>query len=223
MSAAAQNKNDEQEDTLYEAILEDISRGVLTGGARLKVSELAARFGVSTSPIREVLRRMQGEGFVEIHANRGATVARSNAGTIQNVFELLQLMEPYFVRWFAEYASPEMIEELAQQQEAIRAKAKADIYEFRALDFDFHWTLCKYHYNTQAAETWRRLRTALNVHAALLRITPPRMQAILREHDELIAACRDNDADRADRAIRAHVDGSFVQMSQQMRALRIDG
>lgn len=217
MNAVSRTQNPDQ--SLYEAILEDISSGKLKGGERLKVSELAERFGVSTSPIREVLRQMQGEGFVEIHQNRGATVKQADASTIHNIFEVLQLLEPYFVNWFADYAQPETVEEMAIIQEKIRTTSIQDQFTFRKLDFDFHWCICKRHYNQVAAKTWRDLRTALNVHASELRISPVRYQAILDEHDELIAAFQSNNASRADAGIRKHIDGSFVQMSQQMRAL----
>ncbi|WP_298294303.1 GntR family transcriptional regulator [uncultured Litoreibacter sp.] len=209
----------DSENTLYEAILEDIYSGTLKGGERLKVSELADRFGVSTSPIREVLRQMQGEGFVEIHQNRGATIKLADASTIQNIFEVLQLLEPYFVGWFADYAQPQMVEEMALIQEQIKATPVNDQLAFRKLDFEFHWSICKRHYNQVAAKTWRNLRTALNVHAADLRISPVRYQAILEDHDALLAAFKVNDAAQADAVIRKHIDGSFVQMSQQMRAI----
>ena len=210
-----------QEESLYEAILEDISSGKLVGGQRLKVSELTKRFDVSTSPIREVLRRMQGEGYVEINRNRGAIVKQADAGTIQNIFEILELLDPYFVNWFSDYAQPDMVDRLEVIQDQIKVSGFADLTKFRKLDFEFHWTICKQHYNEVAAETWRNLRTALNVHGSKLRISPVRFEAILEEHDELLAAFRSNDAARADAVIRKHVSGSFVQMSKQMRALGI--
>ena len=176
-------------------------------------------YGVSASPIREALRKMEGEGFVEIHQNRGAVVKRADASTIQNIFEVLQLLEPYFVHWFAENAQPEMVDELAAIQEQIKATPPNDLTRFRKLDYYFHATLSKYHYNHTANETWKKLRMALNAHASPLRISPMRLNQILDEHDALIAAIRANDARQADIVIRKHVNGSFVQMSQQMRAL----
>ena len=104
--------DDTAELPLYDAILDDIYDGRLAGGQRLKVSEIAERYGTSTSPVREVLRRMQGEGFVEIHPNRGATIRPTDAGSIQNIFEVLQMLEPYFVNWFADYAPPDLLDEL---------------------------------------------------------------------------------------------------------------
>jgi DNA-binding GntR family transcriptional regulator len=207
------------ETTLYEAILGEISTGKLEGGQRLKVSELAKRYGLSTSPVREVLRRMQGEGFVDISPNRGATVRKATANTIQNIFEVLQLLEPYFVAWFADYADPADIAEMEGLQEQMRQKTDPDLTSFRKLDYEFHRCICKGHYNQVAIESWQNLRRALNVHGAKLRISAARYNAIIVEHDELLAAFRAQDAKRADAAIRKHVSGSFVQMSQQMRAL----
>jgi len=209
----------DQETSLYEGVLADISSGVLVGGQRLKVAELASRYGVSTSPVREVLRRMQGEGYVDISPNRGATIRKADANTIQNIFELLQLLEPYFVTWFAEFADPEMIQELERIQQKIESITEADITNFRKLDAEFHGVICKRHYNRQAAETWHHLRRSLNVYGAQLKIRSTRFAAIIAEHKELIDAFRANDVERAARAIRIHLEGSFAQMSQQMRMI----
>lgn len=207
------------EDVLYDAILSDISAGLLKGGERLKVSELAKRHGLSASPVREVLRRMQGEGFVDIHPNRGATVRKADAHTIQNIFEILQLLEPYFVTWFAEFAQPELLDEMELIQAQIREVTAADLPTFRKLDAEFHGVIARNHYNSVAAEQWIRLRRALNVHTARLRINSQRHATILEEHDDLLAALRAGDVKRADMVIRKHVSGSFVQISQQLRAL----
>lgn len=211
----------EQASSLYDAILDEISSGKLVGGQRLKISELAERYGVSASPVRETLRQMQGEGFVEIQQNRGAIVRQADASTIQNTFEILQLLEPYFVGWFAEHAQPEMIDELDVLQGRMKANGGQDIPVFRKMDSDFHEVICAHHYNDVAADAWRKLRKALSVHAAPLRISPARMRAIITEHDALIAAFREGDPETADEVIRKHVEGSYRQMSQQMRALGI--
>lgn len=209
----------DEETSLYESVLDDISSGYLAGGQRLKVAELAKRYGVSTSPVREVLRRMQGEGFVDISPNRGATVRQADANTIQNIFEILQLLEPYFVAWFANYARPEMVEEMERIQARIAKTPVSDIQGFRVLDAEFHWAICKRHYNRLAAENWKNLRRALNVHGAKLRINPTRYATIMTEHEELLDAFRRNDVAQATDTIRRHLAGSFDQMSQQMRLL----
>lgn len=212
-------KTEEDDRSLYDAVLDDITTGVLQGGQRLKVAELAARYGVSTSPVREVLRRMQGEGYVDISPNRGATIRVVDMGTIQSIFELLQLLEPYFVKWFAEFAQPEMLDEMTVLQTQIEALTPQDAAAFRKLDAAFHLCICKRHYNTRAVETWQNLRRALNVHGARLKVSRSRHRQIIKEHRALLAAFADNDVTVAAAVIRTHLEGSFVQMTQQMRMI----
>jgi len=209
------------EDSLYEIILADIASGGLQGGQRLKVSDLARQHDVSTSPVREVLRRLQGEGFVDISPNRGATVRKADADTIQNIFEILELIEPYFVTWFAQYARAEDLDEMENIQRRMKELSCEDAAIFRPLDYQFHDFISRNHYNTVAAEHWRKLRQALNVHSARLRISPQRFNQIIEEHDALLAALRANDTVGSDKIIRTHVKGSIQQMTQQMRALRL--
>lgn len=216
---ADQTADQDYEQSLYLTILEDIFRGKLSGGDRLKVSALAQEYGQSASPVREVLRRMQGEGFVEILPNKGAVIVSANANTIQNIFEVLQLLEPYFVEWFAEYALPEVVDELEVIHEKIVALDSSDLFQFRQLDSEFHKLIADHHYNDAAADTWKRLRTALTVHASRLRISPTRIATIIEEHTALIAAFRANDAALARSVIQKHVAGSFDQLAQQMRAV----
>lgn len=215
---AERDATQDQEQSLYLTILEDIIRGKISGGDRLKVSALVKEYGHSASPVREVLRRMQGEGFVNILPNKGAVVVAANPNTIQNIFEVLQLLEPYFVEWFAEYALPESIDKLEDIQKKITELDDDDLYGLRQLDTEFHGTIADSHYNDAAAATWRRLRTALMVHASRLRISPTRKLTIIEEHEALLQAFRDNDPVRAREVITKHVSGSFSQLSQQMRA-----
>jgi len=217
MDTFASSPDDEA--TLYQLVLNDIANGHITGGQRLKVVELAKRYGVSMSPVREVLRRMQGEGYVDISHNRGATVRKADAGTIRDIFEILQLLEPYFVTWFADYAQPETLDEMAELQAKIAANPLSDLVTFRQLDAEFHWAICKNHYNKRAAELWKNLRQSQIVYGASLRISPSRYAAIQQEHENLLDAFRANDVEQADKVIRQHLAGSFTQMSQQMSAL----
>lgn len=209
----------DDENSLYAAVLNDISNGELRAGQRLKIVELAKRYRVSASPVREVLRRMQGEGYVAISPNRGATVLEADASTVQNIFEFLQLLEPYLVGWVAEFAQPDLLDEMERIQQSIEETEITDLARFRRLDTEFHGAICQRHYNRQVAESWRHLRRSLNVHGARLVIKPARFQAIMSEHRALLEALRQNDATAAVSVIKTHLEGSFVQMSQQMRSL----
>ncbi|MTH79084.1 GntR family transcriptional regulator [Paracoccus aestuariivivens] len=80
----AENSADQATRLIREAILS----GQISPGERLKTAELAQRLGFSTMPLREALRKLEGEGLVEIEPNRGATVRKLDRAYISDLFEL---------------------------------------------------------------------------------------------------------------------------------------
>ena len=79
-----ENSADQATRLIREAILS----GQIGPGERLKTAELAQRLGFSTMPLREALRKLEGEGLVEIEPNRGATVRKLDRSYITDLFEL---------------------------------------------------------------------------------------------------------------------------------------
>lgn len=78
------NSADQATRLLREAILS----GRIGPGERLKIADLARQFGLSTMPLREALRKLEGEGLVQIEPNRGATVRKLDRAYITDLFEL---------------------------------------------------------------------------------------------------------------------------------------
>src|SRR6185312_11676029 len=83
--------------SIYDRLREDIIEGRISADSRLKVRDLAARYGVSTNPVREALQQLRGEGFVVISPNRGARVRPIDEDFVRNVYEITALIEPYLV------------------------------------------------------------------------------------------------------------------------------
>lgn len=210
----------ERDGGLYDRLLGDIAMGLFAGGQRLKINELAERYGTSSNPIREVLRQLQGEGFVEITQNRGATVRKTDTDSVRDVYEMLQLLEPYFVGWFAEVASAPQVDQLEEIQLKIEAMPvnPNDRFDFTELDSQFHDLIHSHHYNQRAIRLWRNLRRSLQVLTVKLPVSPRRRQAVNSEHRELIAAFSDNDSVRAREAILKHIAGAGDQVYKQLRA-----
>ncbi len=85
---------------LYKVIREDIVSGRLKSNQRLVVADLAKRHGSSTTPVREVLQLLRGEGFVVFTRNRGARVRPIDRDFIRDIYEIGVLIEPALTRWF---------------------------------------------------------------------------------------------------------------------------
>ena len=92
---------------------EDIIEGRIPADARLKVRDLAARYAVSTNPVREALQQLRGEGFVIISPNRGARVRSIDEAFLRDTNEIeLAGSSPYLTRWFADIVTNADIDEL---------------------------------------------------------------------------------------------------------------
>src|SRR5215471_17047222 len=85
-------------DIAYEAIREAITSGALLPGTRLREAALARHFAISTTPVREALRRLDREGLVRLSPNRGAIVAEFDLREILDLFEIREVLECRAVR-----------------------------------------------------------------------------------------------------------------------------
>ncbi|MST33366.1 GntR family transcriptional regulator, partial [Acidimicrobiaceae bacterium USS-CC1] len=109
----------------YTALRDGIARGEHAAGSRLREEDLAATLGLSRTPVREALRRLQAEGLVEVEPRRGALVATWSADELDEIFELRALVEGYGARRAAARvadAQVGLLEELCEgMEEAVAA------------------------------------------------------------------------------------------------------
>ncbi|WP_172329591.1 GntR family transcriptional regulator [Mangrovicoccus sp. HB161399] len=106
-------------------IREGILTGEFTSGARLKTAELAAKLGFSSMPLREALRKLEGEGLVEIEPNRGATVRQLDQGFVSDLYELNTEIRIFSVRRGMPHLTLERIRELESLAAAYRGHLEA--------------------------------------------------------------------------------------------------
>lgn len=213
----------EQALSVYEQIREDIISGQLEPEGRLKVADLAERYGTSTNPVREALQQLRGEGFVVMEPNRGARVVAIDEDFVRDIIEIEVLIEPTLTKWFCSIAIDADIVELEAIQAEIEANNFADPKLHGRLDTRFHQTIYDRHYNRHAAELWWRHREILRAISRRFPMSLSRRQAVLREHRELIEAIRAQDAVRAAEVVARHVEGSGRHIIEQMGVARRNG
>lgn len=203
--------------SLCSLLRQDILAARLNPNERLKVSDLATRYGTSTNPVREALQQLRGEGLVTIEPHRGARVRKIDADYVRDIYELAALIEPYLLRWFVGVCNDTDIHRLEVIQDRIEALNFADMLLHSQLDQQFHQTMYERHYNRTTVELWWRKRTILTGinrdHGVSLR----RQRAVLDEHRRLIAALRDHDEDRAAALVVQHVQGAGRHITDRIR------
>lgn len=129
MSDTATNRKD--------ALLQDLQRRILTQdltpGADLDEAGLSAQFGLSRTPLREVLRELAGEGYVTLTPNRGARVAELSHTTLRDFFLAAPMIYSAVLRLAATHARADQIEVLRAAQADFRTALKGGDVSARAL------------------------------------------------------------------------------------------
>jgi DNA-binding GntR family transcriptional regulator len=210
---------------LRESIEEDIATGRLLPGTRLDEVELATRFGVSRTPIREALRLLLGEGLVETRPQRGAVVAQVTPQRLIEMFEVMAELEGMCVRLAARRFTDAELADIEAAHEACRGSAVArDADAYFYANERFHYALYAASHNTYLFEQAAALQRKLRPYRRLQLRVRNRPQRSFEEHQAILDALRAGDADTAVQAIRAHVVvqgerfGDLIASLQQMTA-----
>jgi len=190
-----------------------IQTGELAAGARLPQGELAARFGVSTTPVREALTALAREGLIRQDAHRGAIVFPPTREDIRENFEIRLALEPLASGLAAQRCGDDdlgVLEDLAVRLRGIvedpRTAAEPGRYE--QLDRAFHGRIFAAAGRPRLAEMIESLRDASAAYAHLHAL-PGEGSALLRglaaQHEQLVVALRRHDSEGASRIAADHV------------------
>jgi DNA-binding GntR family transcriptional regulator len=199
---------------VYDRLCDEIRTGALKPGARLTETELAERLAVSRTPVREAIRRLEAEGLVDHQPRTGAVVRRLAYPEIMELYEMRTVLEGTAARFAARAASPMEIEALLAIN-AEMAAAAGQLGVLVALNRQFHSRLL------DAARNRFLVRSAASVENTLLILGPSAMESPERakqavsEHQAVLDALVQRDGDRAEAAMRQHME------SAQLTRLRI--
>jgi DNA-binding GntR family transcriptional regulator len=106
-------------DALVETLRDEIIRGDLVPGQYLRLEEIAARFDVSTMPVREALRDLEAEGLVTIFPHRGAIVTQLGADELQDIYDIRATLEEMATRLAVPFVTKATLAELTSLVEQI--------------------------------------------------------------------------------------------------------
>ncbi|MET8753854.1 GntR family transcriptional regulator [Streptomyces sp. NPDC059104] len=193
-------------DRVYRHVKQGVLDRRYEGGVLLTEGELAEAVGVSRTPVREALLRLETEGLLKLYPKKGALVLPVSAQEIADVIETRLLVEEFTVRR-AVPAPPALLERLAELVEEQRRHAVAgDLPALMAADRGFHAEIVRHAGNQILSRLYDQLRDRqLRMGVALLHAHPDRVELTLAEHTEILDALRAGDADTAAAAVRGHV------------------
>lgn len=208
---------------LREVVFNTLRDAILTGelkpGEHLMEIQLAERLGVSRTPVREAIRKLELEGFAVMVPRKGAEVANITEKNLKDVLEVRKALEELAVRLTCERMKPDDLGKLEKQNERFEeALKKANLTEWVQEDIKFHDIIYAAADNDRLNQILNNLRQQMYRYRREYLKNKENHEEVVREHNEIIKALQEKKSDEAARVIKKHIDnqetGVIVQMKE---------
>lgn len=191
---------------LRDAIESEILVGDLRPGERLDEASLAARFGVSRTPVREALVQLASAGVVELRPHRSAVVAKLSPERLVEMFDVMAELEGLAGRLAARRSSQQDLEQLVAAHERCRkASGNNDADEYYYENEQFHKAIYAASHNEFLAEQCELLHRRLKPYRRLQLRFRNRIATSLSEHEAIVSAITSGESDKADEVLQQHI------------------
>ncbi len=198
------------EESVYFSLEEEILSGKLAAGEALTELALSKRLGVSRTPIRAALHRLEKEGLIQIAPNKGAVVRGVSEEDLVDIYKIRMRLEGLASREAAAKISEEDIRSLRDFVELSEFYiSKGDAEHLKELDSEFHNIIYKASGNRLLSKTLSELHRSIRGYRKLSLTVPSRLERSLAEHKSILAAIERGDADEADRLTSEHIEASL--------------
>lgn len=222
-------KQIEKHQTLREKILETIRDAILQGtmkpGERVSEPDLAERFGISRTPIREAFRQLESEGYLQVVPRKGAVVASLSERDIEEFYAIKIILEGFAARMAAEKLTEKDIERLEAINKRLESiKEEGDVKKFFRVHNEFHEVFIKAAGNEKLYDMINQLVMKFSRLRLASLSQPGRMEISVEEHRNMIKAFRNHDGKKADNLVRhAATIGADVLIASMSQAEMPEG
>lgn len=208
-NSVAEGPHGSSVERLMAALRDDIVRGHRPPGSRLIEVDIAEVFGISRTPVREAIRRLAGEGIVELVPNHGAWVREWDAAAVREVFELRELLEARAAELAAERATAadlRLLREHCERMEALEADTADTRWDrYAVLNHAFHRELVRVARSPRLDSIVLSLLGVPLLHRSFGGRQEQAMERSNRHHDDIVTAISLGEPGWARAAMAAHV------------------
>lgn len=207
LKTTTQNHTLPVREKVYEYLKASILSGHLNPGEKLTEEHLAKTLGVSRTPVREALHKLESEGLIKIRQKRGFIVSKDSNEEVEELFELRSILEGYTLRIISQSISEETLHRLKgfiqNAEEALRRKKIEDVFKYNT---QFHDTL-----HELVAYKTRLHRLIVNMRKYVLRHRKETLRysdggrRAVEGHRKIVMALELKDPDLCERVMREHI------------------
>ena len=187
----------------YNYILEGILSGALAPGMRVPSEAVAEALHISRMPVRDALRRLEGDGAITIYANRGATVAEYSHDEVIQLIEMRAVLEALGARLALPNIGPREIDEIMHLKLRMERSAD-DVAHWIAFHDAFHNYLTSLSRRPLLVRQTERIRMMLRPYFRRHHVETHELEIPGHEHQKIVDAVHRGDPDEVERTVRAH-------------------
>jgi DNA-binding GntR family transcriptional regulator len=198
---------------IREQLIEDILNGRLQPGARIVETRIAQQFGVSQGPVREALRDLELFGFVVSSPFRGTQVRKISTEDLLEIYPIRAALEGLAARAAAVRIDDATLAHLEDLIGSMRAAAERNDHRAEAdADHAFHHAIVRASGNHMLEHVWQTMRLSITT-CVTHSVTHRSLHEIAERHRVVLDALRAHDPDRAEAAIRRHIEepGAWIR------------
>ncbi len=201
-------------EVVYDQLRQDILAGNIMPGTRMMEVELSIKMGVSRTPIREAIKKLEKEGLVVVEPRHGAYTSQVSRADMIGILEVRQHMDRLAANYAAtrgNQADFQRIEACAKAYEI--AIKEGDSREIIKCDERFHEAIAEASHNTTLLTLVTELQDMVVRFRYIYYSDPDIVQSMIDEHEEILDAIKDGNAEKAMEVAGNHIDGliSFIK------------
>lgn len=201
-------------DGVYQRLRDRIIDGGISPGATLREERIAAQMGVSRTPVREALRKLGQEGFIEYIPHKGARLIVPTPDMVREVFHIREVLEGLAARESALRADSARLLSLRNHFESLRLKiARGDLKDVGDIVHREIFELCE---NGRLERLMSIYRGQVAWFARVAAAVPGRLTRAFREHESIVSALESRDPDWAESVARAHIRSTLHDLLESL-------
>lgn len=205
-------------DVVFNTLRQAILRGELKPGERLMEIQLANKLGVSRTPIREAIRKLELEGLVLMIPRKGAEVADISEKSMKDVLEVRHALDELSVELACERISKSQIKELELAAVEFKKSLKSkDVTVIAEADVKFHDVIYEATNNQKLINLLNKIREQMYRYRVEHLKNEEVYPQLLAEHDEIIQYISKKDKEKAKKIVCQHIDNQFKTVKDVIR------
>lgn len=206
-------------DVVFNTLRQAILKGELEPGERLMEIQLAERLGVSRTPIREAIRKLELEGLVIMIPRKGAEVAKISEKNLKDVLEVRRAMEELAVELACERMSDEELKQLslAQAEVAKAISEGRDLTNIAEADEHYHDVIYNGTGNRRLIQLINNLREQMYRYRIEYIKDKNKRVVLIKEHEQITRALQARSVQTAKEAIREHIDNQEITVAKNLK------